>query len=82
MQKTEGDTAPAMIDPTMVLVKWTYQSNRNPSCAAASGAQAQWFLVHLLCVESAFLVCLKHLLAALLHHHLLPAPQLLCATMV
>ncbi len=77
MQKTEGDTAPAMIHPTMVLVKWTYQSNRNPSCAAASGAQAQWCLVHLLCVETAFLVCLKHLLTALLHHHL-PSPP--CST--
>ncbi len=77
MQKTEGDTAPAMIDPTIVLVKWTYQSNRNPTCAAAGGAQAQWPLVHLLCVAIAFVVCLKHLLAALLHHHL-PSPP--CST--
>ncbi len=77
MQKTEGDTAPAMIDPTMVLVKWTYQSNRNPTCAAAGGAQAKWRLVHLLCVATAFVVCLKHLLAALLHHHL-PSPP--CST--
>jgi hypothetical protein len=73
MQKTEGDTTPAMIDPTMVLVKWTYQSNRNPTCAAAGGAQAQWCLVHLFCVATDFVVCLKHLLAALLHHHL-PSP--------
>jgi uncharacterized membrane protein len=34
-------------------------------------------LVHLLCVAIAFVVCLKHLLAALLHHHL-PSPP--CST--
>jgi len=42
MQENRGrETAPAMIDPTMAPVKWTYQCNGNLACAAAGGAQAQ-----------------------------------------